>query len=180
MPSLWIDTNVARSVTDLRTLCRLAQRKGVRVVVHPQVYLERRRQMRADCARDGREFSEVSFDGFLRQQHIEVRPLVLDQETAGAWADALHLRYPSNETWEAAKKATLGGDLRAGFRVEPGDMPMTTDWLIALVVERDAAARIITRDEGEEWRVLREATPPRALRWEEAIAWLEALADASG
>ena len=58
-------------------------------------------------------------------------------------------------------------------------MPMTTDWLIALVVERDPAARIITRDEGEEWRALREMDPRRALSWDEAVDWLQGLADAT-
>jgi hypothetical protein len=44
---------------------------------------------------------------------------------------------------------------------------------------RAISARAITTDPGEEWRVLRDAEPRRALRWDEAIAWLEALPDAA-
>ncbi len=175
---LWIDTNSARSVVELRDLARLAKAKGAQIAVHPQVYLERRRQMRAECAREGQVFSAAVFDGFLGREKIVVPDFVLDQRTAAAWADDLDGRYPTSEAWESAKKSTIGGQLRDGFQVLPGDMPMTTDWLIALVVERDPAARIITRDEGEEWRVLREMQPPRALTWEQAMGWLGGLPDA--
>ena len=41
----------------------------------------------------------------------------------------------------------------------------------------DPAARIITHDTGEEWRALREMAPPRALTWDEALAWLRGRAD---
>ncbi|WP_437636155.1 hypothetical protein [Sorangium sp. So ce854] len=85
------------------------------------------------------------------------------------------LRYPTDAAWELAKQRTLGGELRADFKVVPGKMPMTTDWLISLAVEEDAASRIITRDEGEEWRWLREAEPRRALSWDDAVTWLESL-----
>ena len=50
---------------------------------------------------------------------------------------------------------------------------MTTDWLVSLLVESDPTARILTHDDGEEWRTLREAR--RVLSWNEAIAWLEGL-----
>jgi hypothetical protein len=173
---LWVDTNSARSAPGLRDLARLARAKGVSVVVNPQVYLERRRQMRVET---GTAFRPVAFDDFLAQHGIEVPPLVLDQTTAAAWADVLYARYPTSDAWESAKKSTIGGQLRAGFQVLPGDMPMTTDWLIALVVERDVEARIITSDDGEEWRELRLMQPPRALSWAEAIGWLRGLPDAA-
>jgi hypothetical protein len=175
---LWVDTNYARSVGDLRDLARLAKAKGVQIVIHPQVYLERRRQRRAECRKEGTVFSTEAFDGFLRQVKFVVPDFVFDQKTAAAWADELDGRYPTSEAWESAKKSTIGGQLRAGFEVQPGDMPMTTDWLIALVVERDPAARIVTRDEGEEWRALREMEPPRALSWDEAMSWLRGLPNA--
>ena len=169
---LWIDTNKARSADRLTGLARLARRKQVEVVIHAQVYLEARRQERV---RRGAAFNELLFDDFLLTQKIVVHDLVFDQATAATFADALHRRYPTNEAWEHAKKQTLGGELRAGFKVEPGKMPMTTDWLIALAVELDPESRIITEDGKEEWRHLREAKPKRALGWDEAVAWLETL-----
>ena len=45
---LWVDTNSARSVVGLSELASLARAKGVPIAIHPQVYLERRRQMRAE------------------------------------------------------------------------------------------------------------------------------------
>lgn len=167
---LWIDTNCARSVADLREIARLARGKGVPLVIHPQVYLERRRQMRVE---KGSQFNPTLFDGFLAAQEIRVPPFVLDQPLAATWADALYERYPTLAAWEGAKQKTLGGVLEGGFEVLPGDMPMTTDWLISLLVAGDPSARIVTHDDGEEWRALREAK--RVLSWHEAIAWLEGL-----
>lgn len=167
---LWIDTNCARSVVDLRAIARLAREKGVTLVIHPQVYLERRRQMRVE---KGAHFKAAAFDGFLAQEEIRVPPFLLDQPLAATWADALYERYPTIEAWEGAKQRTLGGVLRGGFAVLPGDMPMTTDWLISLLVASDPSARIVTHDDGEEWRALREAK--QVLSWNEAMAWLEAL-----
>ena len=103
---------------------------------------------------------------------------LFDQRTAAAWADELDRRYPTDEAWEGAKKATIGGQLRADYEVLPGKVPMTADWLIALVVESDPVARIVTLDKREEWRALRGTQPPRALSWNGAMAWLEGLPDA--
>jgi hypothetical protein len=169
---LWIDTNAARKTRPIRDLYRLARSRGIEVVVHAQVYLEMRRQMRV-LAGDG--FSATRFDDFLRTVGIRVIAIHLDHPTSAQWADALSLRYPSDAAWERAKQQTLGGILRASFEVEPGQMPMTTDWLIALAVEGDAGSRVITHDDGEEWRLLREAEPKRVLSWEEAVAWLSGL-----
>ncbi|TKC98351.1 hypothetical protein [Polyangium fumosum] len=167
---LWIDTNCARGVADLKEIAGLARGKGVTVVIHPQVYLERRRQMRVE---KGSQFKAALFDRFLDTEKIHVPSFVLDQPLAATWADALYERYPTAEAWEGAKQKTLGGVLRGGFAVLPGDMPMTTDWLISLLVASDPSARVVTHDEGEEWRALREAK--RVLSWSEAIAWLESL-----
>lgn len=169
---LWIDTNKTRSAIKLRDLARLARRKQVEIVIHAQVYLETRRQRRVKL---GDQFDDQLFDSFLVTENIAVREMVLDQATAAAFADALHRGYPTHESWELAKKQTLGGELRADFKVEPGKMPMTTDWLIALAVELDPDSRIITEDGNEEWRYLHEAEPKRAFRWNEAVAWLETL-----
>lgn len=167
---LWIDTNRTQSAKALRDLCRLARSKQVAVVVHAQVYLETRRQRRVQS---GVTFDELVFDQFLKREKITVFDAVLDQRTATSFADLLHLRYPTDEAWELAKRQTIGGKLRADFEAAPGKMPMTTDWLIALAVEADPGSRIITHDDGEEWRHLREAN--RALYWDDAIAWLEGL-----
>ncbi|MDI1444748.1 hypothetical protein [Polyangium sp. 6x1] len=167
---LWIDTNCARSVADLTKIALLAREKGVTLVIHPQVYLERRRQMRVST---GAAFSPKRFDDFLEQLGIELAKLELDQTRAAAWADTLYERYPTHAAWEQAKQRTLGGMLRKGFEVPPGDMPMTTDWLISLLVEPDPSARVITSDLREEWRALREAN--RVLSLDEAMAWLEGL-----
>jgi hypothetical protein len=177
MEKLWIDTNQARSVTDLRKLCSLARSKDVQIVIHAQVYLERRRQMRVECAANGRPFVEAIFDGFLAQEGIKVPAFLFDQKTVSEWADVLYRRYPEKGAWEAAKKQALGGELRAGFQVLPGDMPMTTDWLISLVVEGDTSSRIISRDDGEEWRALREMAPKRVFTFKEALDWLYGLPD---
>lgn len=169
---LWVDTNRARSAIKLRELGLLAQRKQVEIVVHAQVYLETRRQQRV---RLGAGFNEQMFDDFLTTAKIVVHEVVFDKPTATSFADALHRRYPTHKDWELAKQKTLGGELRADFKVEPGKMPMTTDWLIALAVELDPESRILTEDGKEEWRHLREAEPKRAFRWDEAVAWLETL-----
>ena len=171
---LWIDANVARSTVNIRALSRLARSKGVEVIVHPQVYLERRRQMRVQ---EGERFKEALFDGFLRQQRINVFEAFIDQPMAAGWADELFRRYPTKDAWEAAKQRTLGGELRTGFAVEPGQMPMTTDWLIALTIESDLQSRVITDDKREEWKFLRDAEPRRAFRWKEAMEWLGSLPD---
>src|SRR6188472_1505103 len=106
MQRLWLDSNSARNPKRMREVVRLARGKGVRVTVNPQVYLERRRQMRVE---KGDAFSAVAFDDLLGQLGIEVPPLVLDQRTAATWADELYQRYPTSEAWEAAKRSTLGG-----------------------------------------------------------------------
>lgn len=125
--------------------------------------------------RGGGRFSETAFDRFLEQHRIRVVDIHLDQPTAARWADELYQRYSTDAAWELAKQRSLGGELRADFKVLPGKMPMTTDWLIALAVEDEVSSRVITEDDGEEWRRLRDAEPRRALRWDEAVAWLESL-----
>ncbi len=170
MLRLWIDTNCAHSAADLSDLSRLARARGVKLVIHPQVYLERRRQMRVE---KGADFSIDRFDRFLRREGFEVPTFLLDQPTAATWADALYERYPTVGAWEGAKQKTLGGVLRRAFEVLPGDMPMTTDWLISLLAEGEPTARVLTHDDGEEWRELRKTK--RVLSWDEAISWLEGL-----
>ncbi|WP_437317853.1 hypothetical protein [Sorangium sp. So ce385] len=141
-------------------------------MIHAQVYLERRRQQHVES---GEQFSGTAFDDFLMVHRIRVVDIHLDQPTAARWADELCQRYPTDAEWELAKHRTLGGELIADFKIIPGKMPMTTDWLIALAVEEDAESRIITHDKHEEWRRLRDAEPRRVLSWDEAVTWLENL-----
>lgn len=169
---LWLDTNVTRSVDDLKELSKLAQVKQVKVIIHAQVYLERRRQKQVELKK---AFKPKLFDKLLTQLRYEVPEMRVTRATAATWADTLYERYPDHVTWEFAKKATLGGELRKDFQVEPGRMPMTTDWLIALEIEHDRDSYVITEDGGEEWQVLR--SERRVFGWSEAIEWLRSLPD---
>ncbi|HZH15906.1 MAG TPA: hypothetical protein VE057_16265 [Archangium sp.] len=173
MQLLWIDSNVSRNPKNLRELTRLARGKPVTIVVHPQVYLERRRQMQVKCADEGKLFSSNLFDDLLGQLGVHVFEMRFDRSLASTWADLLFQRYRTHQAWETAKKGTIGGTLKEGFEVEPGRMPMTTDWLIALEVEHDPNSLIVTEDQGEEWKVLREVQPRRALSLQEAFDWLK-------
>jgi hypothetical protein len=97
----------------------------------------------------------------------------LDQGLAERWAGKLHARFPTNEAWESAKRATLGGELRADFVHLPGKMPMTTDWWVALQVQEAAEDRVAVDDHGGEWQALRDVG--QALTAPEALAWLASL-----
>ncbi|WP_437531388.1 hypothetical protein WME79_02410 [Sorangium sp. So ce726] len=90
---LWLDTNAARSVPNLRRLCGLARSRGVDVVVHAQVYLEMRRQKRVLY---GEGFKEMLFDDLLQRLPIRVVDIHFDQPTAARWADGLWQRYPTD------------------------------------------------------------------------------------
>ena len=158
MPLLWLDTNAARSAEDLRKIAGAARDSSVSVVIHTQVYLERRRQQQA---RLGARFDSGVFDQLLERLQFEVVEMVLTRAVASRWADTLARRFPADREWELAKKATLGGELLKGFEVPPGSMPMTTDWLVALEIEHDPDSYVFTKDTGKEWETLREAEPQR-------------------
>jgi len=172
MLTLWIDTNQARAAKPLKQLAQLARRKGVVPIVHPQVYLETRRQKRV---MHGPAFSPSIFDELLTQCRIECPAIAFDQARVSTWADLLAARYPSDQLWQRAKHATIGGELASGYDVLPGSLPMTTDWLIALEVELESDGRVLTADTGEEWRTLRESG--RVFGWDGAVAWLNSLPD---
>jgi len=131
--------------------------------------------MQVYCAQRHIRFKPELFDSFLEESGILVFEMHVVRSTAAEWADKLFERYPTHEEWESAKKATLGGDLSRGFVVLPGQMPMTTDWLVALQVESDPMSFVITEDQGEEWIALRSTSPRRALSWDEALEWLQQL-----
>jgi hypothetical protein len=105
---------------------------------------------------------------------VVVDEMHLEKSRAERWAERLHQRFPTHEAWEEAKRSTLGGQLRAEFIHQPGQMPMTTDWWVALLVEDEPDDRIAVDDEGGEWSALRDGD--RALRSDEALEWLQSLA----
>jgi hypothetical protein len=166
--TLWLDSNVARSPKDVRELTRRASPKGIRVVVPAQVHLEICRQVRE---REGMQFSQQLIDSFLGQAGIEVVEARLDRATAEMWAEMLHQRFPTSENWKAAKLTSVKAKLPEGTTLPASKVPMTTDWWIALAVERDSNAFIAVEDKGEEWRSLRALG--RAFSYEDALRWLD-------
>jgi hypothetical protein len=170
-PCLWLDSNVAWSPGKVRALATLAEKKGVRVVVHAQVHLEIWRQRNV---RDGAEFDAQMIGSFLHQLGIQVFDAMLDRTAAERWGERLAQRY-GNE-WPRAKLEAVKARLPDGTSLPARRVPMTTDWLVALAVE-DHDGFIAVEDKRGEWATLRDATPKRALTFEECLAWLEALPD---
>lgn len=167
-PTLWLDSNVARSPQSVRELSSRASPKGIRVVVPAQVHLEICRHRRE---RDGEQFSPHLIDSFLGQLGIEVVEARLDRSTAELWAEMLHQRFPTSESWKAAKLTSVKAKLPEGATLPASKVPMTTDWWIALAVERDSNAFIAVEDKGEEWRNLRALG--RAFSYQDALRWLD-------
>jgi hypothetical protein len=164
---LWIDSSVARQPGALRELTELAKRCDVEVVVHPHVHLELCRNFRCKY---GSQFVPSIIDSYLKNQRISIPTVHLDQVVAERWAERLHRRYSTVDGWEEAKRSTLRGTLRSDFVHEPGKMPMTTDWWVALQVEESDNDRIVVEDTGGEWVPLR--TMGRAMTAETAKQWL--------
>jgi hypothetical protein len=171
-PVLWLDSNVARSPGDIRELVKRASPKGIRVVVPAQVHLEICRQVREST---GQQFSQQLIDSFLSQLGIEVVEARLDRATAETWAAMLNQRFPTSDDWKAAKLTSVKAKLPAGTTLPASRVPMTTDWWIALSVERDTSAFVAVEDRGEEWRALRALG--RAFSYADALKWLEAQPD---
>jgi hypothetical protein len=167
---LWLDTSVTRAPGHLRMIATEAYRRGIPVLVHAHVHLETCRHYRC---RFGANYSPDTVDVMLRDLHIDVADMNLDRPTAERWAQRLHALFPSDAAWQTAKLATIGGELREGFATLPGDMPMTTDWWVALQVEEAPPDRVAVEDRGHEWEALR--LGGRALSAAEATAWLATL-----
>ena len=175
---LWLDTSVVRlGGSKLRPLADLARKKGVRVVVHAHVHLEACRYYRGSRRARGLDFTESAISTSLDQLGIKVADATLDRVAAEAWAALLDLRYPNDDAWQKAKLETVRTRLPEGVLLPANEVPMTTDWLVALEIER-RDAWVAVRDNGPEWRALREAQPGRALTYPETMAWLESRADA--
>lgn len=175
---LWLDSDVARSARDCRELAKLAKRKGVKVVVSAQIHLEQCRQVRVNARKTGRLFVPSLMGSFLEQLSIHVEPVVFDQAKAERWGELLDQTHPAPDDWRDAKLRAVHGRLPKAELPEASGVPMTTDWLIALEVhEREDF--VASNDGGEEWKLLRAMTPPRAMKLATAMAWLESLPDAS-
>jgi len=171
--ALWLDTSVLRQLNacKLRELADLAREKGVRVVVHAHIHLERCRKLREQMRARGKDFSQSYVRSSLEQLGIEVAEAALDRTAAEAWALLLDQRYPTEEAWQHAKLDAVRARLPDGTRLGVDGVPMTTDWLVALEVERQGAT-VAVGDKGIEWRALREASPCRALSYDDTMRWL--------
>jgi hypothetical protein len=77
----------------------------------------------------------------LEDAQVEVLPL--DVEAAEAAAARLHTWFPTDDEWQAAKRARL----RFGAN-EPA--PATIDWITSAMCPEDAI--VVTDDKGAEWR----------------------------
>jgi len=134
--TLWIDSDIARQTRKVAELAELAQVKGVRVVVHAHVHMEQCRQVREEAAKNGKVFAQERITSFLDQLNVEVEPATIDRTTAEAWAELLHQRFPRGEDWKRAKLSTVKARLPDDAKIRANDVPFTTDWLVALEVER--------------------------------------------
>jgi hypothetical protein len=168
---LWLDSNIVRNATWVREIVELAGPAGVRVVVHAQVHLELCRQLREKF---GAGFDPASVAGYVEAAGFVVEDGSYSREDAEAWAAQIHQRYPTAAAWKAAKLSAVRGQLPAGAALPARGVPMTTDWLIALTVERRGGF-VAVDDKGEEWAALRALNPPRAMTRDETMAWLRAL-----
>jgi hypothetical protein len=176
-PELWLDSDVAWSITKVTKLATLAKRKGITVFVHAHVHLEQCRQIR-ERATAAKPYAPERINSFLDQLDIKIAEAKIDRATAEAWAELLYNRHPKEVDWKRAKLSSVRARLPDEASVTAAKVPFTTDWLVALEVERRGAF-IAVEDKGEEWLALRESSPKRALFYNEAIAWLEAQDDAA-
>jgi hypothetical protein len=154
----------------LREITERAKGRGVQVVVHPHVHLELCRHYRCKY---GHRYSRDLIGNYLKDREVCISSVRLDQAIAERWAARLHEQYSTDDDWEEAKLSTLGGTLRSEFVHEPGKMPMTTDWWVALEVAESGDDRIVVEDQGEEWAALRVAG--RAMTADVAKQWLDSL-----
>lgn len=148
----------------------MAKERGVRVAVHAHVHLELCRHLRTKLRAT---YSPSVIRTYLEQQAVDIEAMTLDLVTAERWAERLAERYETLDSWENAKLSTLGGALRRDFVNEPGRMPMTTDWWVALMVEDNPEDRVAVDDQGGEWQTLRASG--RALTADQTKEWLSTL-----
>ena len=178
---LWLDTSVLRrlNASKLRALADLAKKKRVRVVVHAHIHLEYCRYLRGVRRLRKLEFTPSEVQTSLEQLEIVVAEAKLNRGTAEEWARRLDLQYPDDAAWQQAKLETVKAQLPEGSRLRLGDVPMTTDWWVALAVE-DHGAFVAVEDNGKEWQTLKTVVPKRALTYAETLVWLGGLPDGGG
>lgn len=170
--SLWLDSSVIRlGPTKLRELAEKAKLCGVRLFVHPHIHLEMCRYYRQSRRDRGMKFLPSYVESSLAQLNIEIPQITLNRENAELWAERLDQRYPGEADWKHAKAKTVKSRLPEDAKIDPQDVPMTTDWLVALEIESQNGF-VAVNDQGEEWQALRAMKPPRAMSYKETIAWL--------
>ncbi len=171
---LWIDSDVATNKENLRKLSELSRRKNVELVVSAQVHLEQCRQMRQWCRQNNKRYAASLMTSFLKRLQINQHEVRFGFEEAERWGEILDEHFPGPDDWRSAKLQCVKARLPEGVELPAERVPMTTDWLTALMVsEREHFA--VVEDKGPEWRWLRSATPKRAMSFHEVMVWLEAL-----
>lgn len=171
---LWLDSSVIHlGGRKLDELAKLAKSKGVKVVVHAHIHLETCRRLRESKRAKGEAYSQSHVTTSLDQLGIAIADVTFDRATAEAWAESLGRRYPTSADWKRAKADSVRARLPAGATVPASEVPMTTDWLVALEIERRGDV-VAVEDKGEEWQILRSADPCRAFTYDAAMTWLGA------
>jgi hypothetical protein len=167
--SLWLDSSIIRmGATKLRELTQLAQRKQVRVVVHPHIHLEMCRYLRENSTRP---FRQTYINQSLELLGITIADFNLTKETAESFAEILNKRYPTSSAWKNAKLSAVRARLPSDANAKAESVPMTTDWWVALDVQKQNGF-IAVEDKGEEWNALRQMKPHRAMSYEACMRWL--------
>jgi hypothetical protein len=167
--SLWLDSSIIRmGAQKLRTLAQLAHEKHIRVFVHPHIHLEMCRYLRENPVRP---FSQRYVDESLERLGISIADFNLTKETAETFAAMLHQQYPTSAAWKTAKLSSVRARLPDDATVKAEKVPMTTDWWVALEVER-LNGYIAVEDKGDEWSALRLREPCRALSYDDCMNWL--------
>jgi len=167
--SLWLDSSVIRAKQRvLAPLVELARSRGLNVLVHAHIHMEMCRHHRES---KGERYSQPLIDTWLNQMGIVVADFHLTKQTAEECAAMLHRRYPTSEAWKAAKLSSVRARLTTEATLKEEKVPMTTDWWVALEVER-LNGYIAVEDKGDEWSALRLMKPCRALSYDACMDWL--------
>ena len=174
--SLWLDSSIIRmGIPKLRPLAQLARQKGVPVFVHAHIHLEICRYLRENPKR---RFDQTYINESLERLGIAIADFHMTKESAETFAAMLHKRYPTSDKWKTAKLGSVRATLPSGATVNVETVPMTTDWWVALEVER-LKGYIAVEDKGDEWDALRRMKPCRALSYDDCMDWLRGRTSAS-
>ncbi len=169
---LWIDSDVATNKENLQKLSELSRKKNVELVVSAQVHLEQCRQVRQWCRQTKKRYAASLMNSFLDRLQIKKHEVKFGFEEAERWGEILDTYFPGPDDWREAKLQCVKARLPEGAELPTDRVPMTTDWLTALMVsEREHF--VVVEDKGPQWKWLRTATPRRAMSFREVVAWLE-------